>query len=231
MNRFKLFGKLFIIFILTIFLFSTNVFATPLFLYNSTNGTYNPLNAMLYLDDYTLTPNSAYAFYSEGGDCTNFASQVTHHAGMPMEGNLLWQGYSQWFYLGNLPTRVSYSWTAADYFRRYWACDELYLGYCNANSSYIYTLDEVLNSSTVRDEILNTCGTGAIIQLIKDDEPYHSMIAYMAEVMEDGSIDLMYGQHSSNQFGYLFETLNRLSTYSEDSRPEKIQTIVMYELY
>lgn len=221
---------IFVLLVFIVFIFSNNVWATTLFSGHTINGSFNPLEAMMYLDDYTENPNSNYPYYGgSGGDCTNFASQVLYHAGMPMNGSTLWQGYSQWFFYGDLPTRVSYTWSAADYFRMYWSCDRNWLGYKNARASYIYTFNEVLNSTAVRDEILYNAGTGTIIQFIKNDTPYHTMIAYMAEILDDGSIDLRYSQHSSNKFGYLFETVENLSTYS--NRPDEIQIITFYDLY
>ena len=49
------------------------------------NIEYNRTNAQSYIGMYTTSPNSAYHYFTypdEGGDCTNFASQVVRAGGM-----------------------------------------------------------------------------------------------------------------------------------------------------
>ena len=89
------------------------------------NIEYNRINAQSYIGMYTTSPNSAYHYFTypdEGGDCTNFASQVVRAGGMSMTAAVDNPGDSSWYYYGSSWGRGrSSSWTSATKFRTYWA--------------------------------------------------------------------------------------------------------------
>ena len=89
------------------------------------NIEYNRTNAQSYIGMYTTSPNSAYHYFTypdEGGDCTNFASQVVRAGGMSMTAAVDNPGDSSWYYYGSSWGRGrSSSWTSATKFRTYWA--------------------------------------------------------------------------------------------------------------
>ena len=102
------------------------------------NIEYNRTNAQSYIGMYTTSPNSAYHYFTypdEGGDCTNFASQVVRAGGMSMTAAVDNPGDSSWYYYGSSWGRGRSSpWTSATKFRTYWA-DVNAVGEKNAASS------------------------------------------------------------------------------------------------
>lgn len=215
--------------VLFIILCSTNSFATLIYAGGPTNDNFNQFDALMYAYDYTETPNPAYKYYSDGGDCTNFASQVLYAAGMPMKGSVGYIDYANWYYNNpNIITQVSNSWINAEVFKKYWAQDLSGVGARNGYALYTYSLDEAINS---RSTIINSVATGCIIQLVKNGESYHSMIVNTAFMMDNGLPDLEISQHSTDKFSFLFETLNSLRNGPASSRPDSIAVIKPYDTF
>lgn len=72
-------------------------------------GYYNRNAAVAYAHRWALSYNPAYAdFTQSGGDCTNFASQVLHAGGLPMDQT----GSQRWYYYAL--SRRSPSWSGVD---------------------------------------------------------------------------------------------------------------------
>lgn len=74
---------------------------------------------IVYASQYATSPNTAMYEYFSGADCANFASQILE-AGWQGQ-NVTSSKYSGWWHKCTLGIHTySRSWTAADYFARYW---------------------------------------------------------------------------------------------------------------
>ncbi len=82
-----------------------------------TKGTYSVSKAQEYAKAYALKWNYVYGRFNE--DCTNFASQIVHHAGMPLvEGQWQWNGNEE----------AKRTWNVAHHFTEYWTIIRGYNG-------------------------------------------------------------------------------------------------------
>ncbi len=75
---------------------------------------YDRVAAVAYARQWAYRRNTAYLdFELIGGDCTNYASQVLHAGGMPMDNTPVYG----WYYLD--ATRRTASWTGVEYLYRF----------------------------------------------------------------------------------------------------------------
>lgn len=141
------------------------------------NIEYNRTNAQSYIGMYTTSPNSAYHYFTypdEGGDCTNFASQVVRAGGMSMTAAVDNPGDSSWYYYGSSWGRGrSSSWTSATKFRTYWA-DVNGVGEKNAYQFRVYLASDFNDDDTWYD-IWSYLEPGDIVQYVRTDDwaTYH----------------------------------------------------------
>lgn len=83
----------------------------------STRASYSVSKAQTYAKQYALSWNYVYGRYSS--DCTNFASQIVHYAGMPLVSGV-------WQWNGN--EAAKYNWNVAHAFTEYWTLIRGYNG-------------------------------------------------------------------------------------------------------
>ena len=130
---------------------STTAFAYTIEFNNGpANSSYNRTSALNYLNSYTITANPAYYDYTgpDGGDCTNFVSQMLRAGGMRMTAQTNSPTNADWYYYGpNLPYRTS-SWTGAGFFRTYWGVVNG-VGYKKANA---IVLEYISEEWTIKNE-------------------------------------------------------------------------------
>lgn len=147
---------------------------------------YNRKAAVNYARKWALDRNPAYKDYELwGGDCTNFISQCLKNSQIPMDytGNNVLQ---KWYW--NSDSSRTPTWTAAEPFYKY------IIGNNNENTKKfgIYA----------RNANYNELEIGDIVQLVFDNNAYHSMI--ISEVILDGEylIDYLVCQHTYDLLDY-----------------------------
>lgn len=158
------------------------------------NSQYNRSQAKTYAETYAVTPNSGYYdFTNDGGDCTNFVSQVLFHGGLPEFANVSHTNYSSqtaWYYDGPYIPNRSYSWPHAHYFRYHWA-NVNNDGYNRAYEYKVYTIDGAINNF---NQIYLDLWPGDIVQWVDAGGiTYHSQVVHAY-----GSGELYVAQHTSN---------------------------------
>ena len=205
-----------IILLSTTILIPTNSFARLIFNNGYPNYEFDAVHAYTYIYNYTTTPNSAYKYYTDGGDCTNFASQVLYYAGIPKNGTVGYLDYKNWYYTNpNVATQVSRTWTYAPMFRKYFAVDDNGEGAKRAYKYYEFSPQEALNNWQL---IWDNSYSGCIYQLINSNGvPYHTMVCSGAMAGTTQTV-IETAQHSPNKFGDLRETLNNLRVQEPNSR-------------
>ena len=187
--------------ILTLFfsmLFSTTVIAGEFTNPDTTNSNFVRWDAKVYAERWASYPGNTAQYHnyaSEGGDCTNFASQVLRAGGMSMQGSPNYSYNSSWYYNGaNTPYR-SYSWTGVTNFMRHWA-NYNGSGYNRAYKFRIYSLATALSDSGY-NTIYKDLYEGDIIQYKGNGGIDHSQVVHRYD-----STDLYVAQHgtSSSRF-------------------------------
>ena len=167
------------------------------------NIEYNRTNAQSYIGMYTTSPNSAYHYFTypdEGGDCTNFASQVVRAGGMSMTAAVDNPGDSSWYYYGSSWGRGrSSSWTSATKFRTYWA-DVNGVGEKNAYQFRVYLASDFNDDDTWYD-IWSYLEPGDIVQYVRTDDwaTYHSQAVHRTSY-ENEEYKVSMGQHTSDSW-------------------------------
>ena len=192
----------------------TNSFAGLIYNDGPVNYEFDAVYAYTYMYYYTTTPNSNYAYYTDGGDCTNFASQVLAYAGMDQFGSFQYLDYHYWYYNNpNIITQVSRTWTYAPMFRKYFAVDDNGEGAKRAYKYYKFTPQQALDNWQL---IWDNSYSGCIYQLIDSDgNPYHTMLCNAAMV-GNTQTEIQTAQHSQDQFGDLRTTLTSLANTHPD---------------
>jgi len=169
----------------------------------------------------TGTYNSSFHDYNgEGGDCTNFASQVLAAGGMSQQGIVGYIDYANWYYHFDLPTQISNSWINAHVFRKHWAHDLEGVG---TNRAYLYKRDTIThfkNNPTTTKSIFTTLTGGDIIQLtLADGTSYHSaVVTKFAINPTTKDFDFQYVQHSTDKMGYLSDLLETYYNLGQGDR-------------
>lgn len=180
------------------------------------NPEFDAVYAFEYIYNYTENPNPNYKYYSEGGDCTNFASQVLSYAGIPQKGTIGYLDYKNWYYNNpNIPTQVSRTWTYVPMFRKYFAIDDTGEGAKNAYAYYEFSPQEALDNWQL---IWDNSYSGCIYQLINSEgKPYHSIVC-SAAMAGPTSSEIETAQHTPDKYGDLREILNNLKIQEPNSR-------------
>lgn len=163
---------------------------------------YNRLAAKKYAEEYALTPNPAYPYYSDN-DCTNFISQSLRAGGLKYLGTK-WNDYNSWFCnttKSNVTSlkKVSLTWRSARYFRKHWG-NENDIG---ENRSFIYreiSLEEAIQNFHAIYSLLDIGDVVQHINYQNSTYPHHSQIihskVFNASIVRD---DLLVAQHSANK--------------------------------
>lgn len=178
----------------------------------SSNSSYNRTAARDYLNKYTRTPNTAYAdFTSEGGDCTNFVSQMLRAGGMSMTARKSNPGDNSWYYYGSAWGKRTSTWTAANNFRTYWGVVNG-SGYKHATAMYKYSAAELQNNSAAYKNLVSRCQIGDVIQFVNQSGvTVHSM--GVQRVYYDNSVrKVTVSQHTSNNFYHLTDKIAAKTT-------------------
>lgn len=140
------------------------------------NTNFNRNNAKWYATTYATNRNTAYANYeNDGGDCTNFASQVLRYGGISMTSKKSSpDNTADWYYYGaNWPNRTP-SWTDAHYFRGYFG-NVNGVGHNHAYSMEKYSVSSLKSNMS---SLYVSAWEGDIIQWTTgvDGQTRHSMI-------------------------------------------------------
>lgn len=138
------------------------------------NAHYSRYAARDYMNAYTTSPNSAYAYYS-GGDCTNFVSQALKSGGMSMTSKKSVSTTADWYYyVPNIPARTA-TWTGAEEFRSYWGVING-VGQKKARAMTKYTAAELKNNSSSYKSLVASLELGDVIVFADaSGHTYHSM--------------------------------------------------------
>ncbi|WAM33216.1 amidase domain-containing protein [Caldicellulosiruptor morganii] len=144
-----------------------------------------------YKDKYTCRGITFANFANDGGDCTNFASQVLFAGYMNMiysSASGIESNTNYWFY--RTPTNRSTTWTGANYFRQHWGNFDG-SGYNRAYQVRIYPVWYAIERFS--SVVLGFLKEGDIVQHVRYDncEAYHSQV-----IVSKTSTDLLYAQHS-----------------------------------
>ncbi len=133
------------------------------------DGNYNVERAQRYADMYAELWNPGFVKYTK--DCTNFASQIVHYAGMPMVKDE-WSNSGKAGYYGH-------TWTVAQDFTEYWSLIRGYLGTENS------TITSVISQAEPGDFLA-----------YKNSDTY--AIWHMAFVHTKGNNTIYISQHTTN---------------------------------
>ncbi len=166
------------------------------------NSGYNRSDAADYIEMYAEDFNPDYGdFTSDGGDCTNFVSQVLYAGGMPMTPAKEKPTSNDWYYYSSgWGTGRTSSWTSAHEFRKYWA-DVNGVGAKKAYTFVTYTPSDFDNDNTW-EEIYKFLEPGDVVQYVRlsnSGKTYHSQAVYDT-FYSGGEYCVEVGQHTSNSF-------------------------------
>ena len=181
------------------------------------NSNYNREWAASYAETYAKTPNDAYEYLSNGGDCTNFVSQCLYAGTLPMlPTNAEWLITSKtdiknWFYFAGLPLIynddwVAYAFSHAPDFNAHW-------GQTNMRAYQTITYASATDAAKDIDFLVWYLKKGDVIQLLNGGVAYHSMIVYNDNITCDGKHkggangscpnigkkEILYAQHSTDE--------------------------------
>lgn len=156
---------------------------------NNENSNYNRDKAREYAIKWAITPNNEYYNYvNDGGDCTNFVSQVLRAGGMEFMGNRnSATNIKSWFYYSsNLPNRTV-TWTAAKEFNSHFGKED----------KRVYNYRELKIEETLInwDEIYNSIYIGDIVQYSRPNN-----IAFHSQAITDllDKKTIYFSQHSNS---------------------------------
>jgi|GEM_PF-1383090 len=150
------------------------------------SGRYNISKAQEYAKTYAKTWNYVYGKYSS--DCTNFASQIVHNAGMPMVAG-------EWQWNGN--SIAKRTWNVAHTFTEYWSITRGYNG----------------GGYTNRSDTNKNANPGDFIAYMNVDtyEIWH--VAFVQSKSSDGAIYIT--QHTTDRYNERWNSIpiNHTSDY------------------
>lgn len=154
---------------------------------SSTNSGYNRTVAKSYIESYVTTPNTAYAWFgNDGGDCTNFASQVLKAGGMSFTSTSSNPTYNHWYYHNSTwGTGRTSTWTDAHFFRQHWG-QVNGVGKARAYEMKIYTAGELADNNSKWQSLYSSVKSGDIIQFVRysDGDTYHSQVVHRTSTEE-----------------------------------------------
>ena len=163
------------------------------------NKKYNRRKAVKYARKYALNPKPGDVHFEEN-DCANFVSLALRAGGMPMEG-VRWDSIDSWFCNTSNSkelTKISLSWRAAKFFRRYWGKDNISKKVRAKNYREVKVRDALINY----EDIEKSVQLGDVIQHIntkKSNYPYHTQIITNKKHNSKYSVnDIYISQHTAN---------------------------------
>ena len=162
------------------------------------NNEYSRTRAAQYIYKYAVTPNTFYYdFTNDGGDCTNFVSQVLAAGGMPMTYPVYNPTIKDWYYYNQIwGTGRSATWTNAHCFSYYWIDIENF-GFRKAYAYVKYKAQDFLDDNTWYG-IYTYLEPGDIVQYMSPNNiTYHSQAVHRT-VFEHGEFKVSVGQHTLN---------------------------------
>ena len=174
-------------FIITFIIFTKMIFADNYYLYRNEN--YNREKAREYALKWATSSNKEYYnFINEGGDCTNFVSQVLKAGGIEFVGSKInATNTNSWFYYSaNLPNRSS-TWTAAQPFSLHFGKEH--------KRAYKYREYSIKEALINFNEIYKTIYIGDIVQYSRPNNiVFHSQA--ITDVLDKETI--YFSQHSNS---------------------------------
>ena len=147
---------------------------------------YDRLKAVEYAQKWALSRNPKYKDYEQwGGDCTNFISQCVKAGNVPMD-NFGKDELKKWYWYSD--TNRTPSWTGAEPFYKY------IIGNNNSDTNNYGIYARYAN--------YNELELGDIVQLVFENEAYHTMI--ITGIILDGEylIDYLICQHTYDLLDY-----------------------------
>ncbi|GAA0178142.1 hypothetical protein SH2C18_12450 [Clostridium sediminicola] len=175
---------------------------------------YNREKAVRYAIQYAKKPNTIKYPYYKGKDCANFVSQCLYESGINETGDR-WDDLESWFCKSNNSKelkRVSLTWRAARYFRRYWG-NENGLG---NNRAYQYI--ELMHNEVLENinQIYSWINIGDVIQYGKRKDEYnpsHTQIVINKKYnRHNNRMDIFMAQHSENRiYISLYDYINQFN--------------------
>lgn len=173
--------------ILSFIIVSKSAFADNIYLYKNEN--YNREKAREYALKWATSSNKEYYnFINDGGDCTNFVSQVLKAGGIEFVGSKInATNTNSWFYYSaNLPNRSS-TWTAAQPFSLHFGKEH--------KRAYKYTEYNIKEALINFNEIYKTIYIGDIVQYSRPNNiVFHSQA--ITDVLDRDTI--YFSQHSNS---------------------------------
>lgn len=156
---------------------------------NNKNSNYNREKAREYAIKWAIVPNKEYYNYvNDGGDCTNFVSQVLRAGGMEFTGskNSATNIKSWFYYSSNLPNRTV-TWTAANPFNSHFGKEN--------NRVYNYRELKIEEALINWNEIYNSIYIGDIVQYSRPNN-----IAFHSQAITDllDKKTIYFSQHSNS---------------------------------
>lgn len=191
---------------------TVNCFAySSVFVHGPLNEHYSRTKARDYLNSYAKNPNPNYYYYprDDGGDCTNFISQMLRAGGMYMTAKVSSPDTSSWYYYGvNYPNRSS-TWTGAHEFRSYWGAING-VGNKKARAMYVFTAAELHPyTSSSYNTFVGACEIGDVIQYVNaSGRTTHSMGVQRVYYNSDGKRTVNIAQHTNDGIYSLTSKLN-----------------------
>ena len=165
---------------------------------SSVNSNYIRTDARHYMEVYWNSYNEAYDdMTDDGGDCTNYVSQILHYGGMAMRGNANSRdAITSWFmdkYLDIYNTsNYSATWSSAGYFTYHWGTNSMGTGNERAYSCKYYIGQDIVDNFSL---IKTSISVGDVIQLTSNGATgrYHTLAVYSLE-----SNDIKMSCHTPN---------------------------------
>ena len=186
----KMFKKVLVIYsfmIISFIIFTKIVFANSTYLYKNEN--YNREKAREYALKWATSSNKEYYnFINDGGDCTNFVSQVLKAGGIEFVGSKInATNTNSWFYYSaNLPNRSS-TWTAANPFSLHFGKEH--------KRAYKYREYNIKEALINFNEIYKTIYIGDIVQYSRPNNiVFHSQA--ITDILDKEII--YFSQHSNS---------------------------------
>ena len=182
----KILISMLLVFTLIIFKVSIDIKAIEL---ENKNSNYNRELAREYAIKWAMSANKKYYNYiNDGGDCTNFVSQVLRAGGMEFIGTKKnATSIKSWFYYSSdLPNRTS-TWTSANAFNLHFGKE--------GKRVYKYREYKIEDALKIWDEIYPSIYVGDIVQYSRPNNiAFHSQA--ITDLIGDGTI--YFSQHSNS---------------------------------
>lgn len=193
---------------------------------SSTNSHYNRTEAKNYIEEHVTTPSDDYAWFgsgTDGGDCTNFVSQVLKAGGMAFTSRSNNPTDNHWYYYtSDWGWGRTSSWTGADFFRKHWG-QKNGVGNARAYSMKIYTAGELATNNSKWQGLYSSVKAGDVIQFVyyENGETYHSQVVHRTST-EEAYGKVSTAQHSTgSKFNNPNNKYVNLRTYCRGIDPNR----------